>query len=688
MNKEVFSNINCERDQSYNMSKDVDILVMKFRDYNNLTEDEARFLLDKAKDAYYNTGEELLTDIEYDALEKSLGQENKTYVGSKHSDNYTVKHPFIMGSLAKLQIHSDKEGIINWQEYFNKLCGWIKDPEQLNIITPKFDGCSFEVVIDNIDKKIVSISGRGDSNYGKDLSKQLSHIFNEDVFLNICDAVKNVSDYYNYEYPSLVVLRGEVLVKKSTFIKKYADKFANTRAFVAGMLNRDDKDLPEYQDLDCVIYDYRQKESIHDNWIDIDWNKLCSYFNSDCPRFFPMYPSWFMYNKTISNSSELKQVYEYFKQVREDMDYSLDGIVVKPIENKRILNLTERRPSDCVAIKFVPMVESTTVIDVEWNLGKSGEYIPTIITDPVYMDGKKITRASAFNIGYLMDKKISIGTKVVLSLAGDIIPYIYKISDSSKFDPTNLGESYPSSDSYIDGCHVMASKIDNEFELLNSALSFKIPGFGTSTVQDFIKWKKKDCEPDEFFGIEAKEMPWNILLCTPTEIENAIGGKTGSNVNKAYTKLLKNIKLKDIILSCNFRLCGDKVAQQIENKLIGLPYDFTSMSHIAYDWVDDKESQNWKRFKEILDFNGWSLDSFKLSEKELADTKKENDKIPVILTGEPNDYSSKAEFLKCHPEYRMTGSWKEVKIVFTNSLESNTGKMKRAREKNIEIKLY
>ena len=64
------------------------------------------------------------------------------------------------------------------------------------------------------------------------------------------------------------------------------------------------------------------------------------------------------------------------------------------------------------------------------------------------------------------------------------------------------------------------------------------------------------------------------------------------------------------------------------------------------------------------------------------------DKISVILTSEPNNYSSKAEFLKCHPEYRMTGSWKEVKIVFTNSLESNTGKMKKAREKNIEIKLY
>ena len=58
------------------------------------------------------------------------------------------------------------------------------------------------------------------------------------------------------------------------------------------------------------------------------------------------------------------------------------------------------------------------------------------------------------------------------------------------------------------------------------------------------------------------------------------------------------------------------------------------------------------------------------------------------MTGEPNDYSTKAEFLKCHPEYRNTGSWKEVKIVFTNSLDSNTGKMKKAREKGIEIRLY
>ena len=58
------------------------------------------------------------------------------------------------------------------------------------------------------------------------------------------------------------------------------------------------------------------------------------------------------------------------------------------------------------------------------------------------------------------------------------------------------------------------------------------------------------------------------------------------------------------------------------------------------------------------------------------------------MTGEPNGYNSKGHFLQCHPEYRQTGSWKEVQIVFTNSFESNTGKMKKAREKGIKIELY
>ena len=83
---------------------------------------------------------------------------------------------------------------------------------------------------------------------------------------------------------------------------------------------------------------------------------------------------------------------------------------------------------------------------------------------------------------------------------------------------------------------------------------------------------------------------------------------------------------------------------------------------------------------------GKTFDDFKVRHQEA--TKTASNQIPVILTGEPNNYKSKGEFLKLNPQYRNTGSWKEVQIVFTNSMESNTGKMKNARAKGIRIELY
>jgi hypothetical protein len=88
----------------------------------------------------------------------------------------------------------------------------------------------------------------------------------------------------------------------------------------------------------------------------------------------------------------------------------------------------------------------------------------------------------------------------------------------------------------------------------------------------------------------------------------------------------------------------------------------------------------------VLEKCGKTLDIFKQELQYINETKREQ--IPVILTGEPNNYSTKDAFLREHPEYRLTTSWKEVQIVFTNSLESNTGKMKKAKEKGIKILLY
>ena len=204
-----------------------------------MTTKEKLELYNKAKDAYYN-GQEIMTDYEFDQLEKELGLENKSNVGSKNNPSYTIKHPFMMGSISKVQIHKDKEGNIDWDKYYTEAKKYFGNKKL--VITPKFDGCSFEVDIFN--NLIQSISTRGDGYWGKDITRHIA-IFIPDEYVKL-------GGHYT--------LRGEVLIKKDIFEKKYAEEFTNPRSFVAGVLGHDynqfDPVLQErIMDLSIVIYD-------------------------------------------------------------------------------------------------------------------------------------------------------------------------------------------------------------------------------------------------------------------------------------------------------------------------------------------------------------------------------------------------------------------------------------------------
>ncbi|MBQ3414587.1 MAG: hypothetical protein IJH39_04405 [Clostridia bacterium] len=629
-------------------------------------------LYNKAKEAYYN-GEPIMDDFEFDELEKKLGLENKSYIGAKKNPSYTVNHPFLMGSLAKVQIKEDNSGNINFADYLNEVNKYInRNGANKFIVTPKFDGCSFEAVIE--EKKVKSISSRGDGELGKDLYK---HLINK-----VMPNVKAINDQNsNIGY----VLRGEVLIDKFIFEQKYSE-FVNPRSFVSGILNRDYTEDAQYQemlnDLSIVIYDIRIKLDDGSGYADIDWNE----FNfPDSPKYF------FTINSEIT-SEEFEKLYNDFNEYRsEDCPFALDGIVFKPQDEFRESNIgiIEHRPKDCVAVKFAPMLQETEIVDIKWQLSnKTGEYTPVIIVNPVIMDGKQITKASAHNYGYVLENKISKGTKVILSLAGDIIPFIYKITDTSAFDEKNI--CIDTTDCTIDGVHLYKNLSPEEItknKFLASARSLGIPSIGPAAAEKIFDFVKIECQGDEFFGIEPKEVPDNILLIQPVDINRGLGGKSGVNAAKAFNDYLTKMTIKDIIISCAFNMCGEKAAEQIVKFMIEPgSEDWTSLPGVSYNWCFNDNSPEMIKVQKIMNAIGKTVDQ----ERQVAIETKKNlgDQIPVILTGEPNDYLSKGDFLAKHPEYRMTGSWKEVQIVFTNSLDSNTGKMKKAREKGIEIRLY
>ena len=626
-----------------------------------MTKKEKLELYYQAKEAYYN-GQEIMTDYEFDTLEKELGLENKSEVGTKHNPSYTVKHPFIMGSISKVQIHKDKEGNIDWTKYFTEAYKYFGDNPV--IITPKFDGCSFEV--DVFDNAIQSISSRGDGSWGKDLTQHLS-IFIPDEYIKL-------GGHYT--------LRGEVLVKKDIFEKKYTEQFTNPRSFVSGVLNRDYDNIDTefmnmVSDLSIVIYDYRRFED--GEWIDHDWTELPD---------SNILPNRFL-TTTLKDENDFELCYNDMNQYRHDScEYALDGIVIKPQVKFRDNNITERRPKDCVAIKFIPMLEETEVLNITWNLGKTHEFTPIIWVNPVEMDGRMVQKCSGHNLGYLREKGISIGAKIIMSLAGDIIPFMYKVTQANENGEIPMPTEY---ETYEDDIHLMAvltNEEKNRIKFLNSVTSLNIPSIGPSTAKDIYNYlKHDDTTTMEFFNEEPKETPFNILLCSPEDILfGAGGGKAGSKAQKEFSNILSNLTLTDIIKSCNFRFCGTKVAEQVANYLLNEAYDFSHLAIEGYNWVYDNNSTQHKEINIILNYLGKTIDDFKIRQTEKNKTI--SNQIPVILTGEPNNYKSKGEFLKLNPQYRNTSSWKEVQIVFTNSLDSNTGKMKKAREKGIKIELY
>ena len=626
-----------------------------------MTKKEKLELYYRAKEAYYN-GQEIMTDYEFDQLEKELGLENKSEVGSRHNPSYTVKHPFIMGSLSKVQIHKDKEGNINWKKYFNEAKKYFG--ENSVIITPKYDGCSFECEIEN--NIIKQISSRGDGTWGRDLTQHLA-LFIPDEYVKL--------DGHS-------TLRGEVLVKKSVFEKKYVEQFTNPRSFVSGVLNHDyDRFDNKFQemvmDLSIVIYDYRSEH--YGTWVDHEWTELP--VTEVLPKRY--------WTPNIDNEKDFEWYYNDMNQYRhESCEYALDGIVIKPRVKFRENNTTEHRPKDCVAIKFVPMLQETEVVNITWNLGKTHEFIPIIWVKPVEMDGRMVQKCSGHNLGYLRQKGITVGAKIIMSLAGDIIPFMYKVTQENPNGEIPMPTEYGY---YEDDIHLMAlmeMKDRIRMQFLSSVTTLNIPTIGGQSAKDIWNYLDKNCPMTlQFFGEMPAEMPFNILLCSPEEVYFGVGaGKSGDNAKKAFEKILDNLTLNDIIKSCNFSFCGGKVTEQVVNYLLDETYDWSHLATEGYLWVYDTNSWQYQNVIKILNHLGKTFDDFKVQHQEATQTA--SNQIPVILTGEPNNYKSKGEFLKLNPQYRQTGSWKEVQIVFTNSLDSNTGKMKKAREKNIRIELY
>jgi DNA ligase (NAD+) len=367
-------------------------------------------IIQEASNAYYN-GESIISDEEFDFYVDTLRRldpENSILktVGAPVSYERKwkkTKHEMIMGSLNKILIDD-----IN--EIFEKF------PNEQLIVTEKYDGLSIELVYYN--GELVKAITRGDGRIG------------EDILENVLK-MRNVKQYLPIQFTGS--LRAEIIMLKKDFealndTLESDKQFSNPRNAASGISRG-------YDGMWCGLltlkyYDILSSDERFPFLID----KICKL------RYLGLMDPTGVY--TVFIKEDLSRFYEDYLEFREKLNYNIDGLVImvdKVSEQERIGSVNDR-PKYAWALKFPAMEKSTKLVDVEWEVSRTGRVNPVAKLSPIEIDGSIVEYATLHNIDYIKHLSFDYtqseviclrkGDEIAVKKAGDIIPAITKIVKS------------------------------------------------------------------------------------------------------------------------------------------------------------------------------------------------------------------------------------------------------------------
>ena len=293
----------------------------------------------------------------------------------------------------------------------------------------KFDGIACSAVYEH--GQLVQMSTRGNGQDGEDMS----YLINDS---NV--KVEGLPDHLTGELQdSDVEIRGELFMRPSEFRKLNEDRaargesqFSNPRNTNAGIVKRAASGNADRATLQFVMYKIVGRASEEDlmasgvedasRLTEEEWRKTGVEIPGDSLEVKRGDDS------TIDGVTDSTMaVIDAFDPVREKTDLSLDGIVVKPINEQEMdakMGQTAHAPRSQLAFKYPGARGTTTIRDVVWTVGKSGKLTPTAILDPVKVDGTVISRASMHNADWVRDRGAAVGSVVQVERRHDVIPQI------------------------------------------------------------------------------------------------------------------------------------------------------------------------------------------------------------------------------------------------------------------------
>lgn len=270
----------------------------------------------------------------------------------------------------------------------------------------KIDGLAVSLRYE--DGVFVQGSTRGDGSVGEDITAGLKTIRTIPLRL---------------KQTTTIEVRGEAYMPKRSFVQLNATRdeageepFANPRNAAAGSLRQLDPKIAASRNLAVFIYSIAGDGSAYGQDSHSEsLNNLDSLgFETNKER------------QTCATIEEVLAFIEKWTDMRSDLNYEIDGIVVKVdnFEDQEQLGFTARSPKWAIAYKFPAEEVVTTLLDIELSVGRTGVVTPTAILEPVLVAGSTVGRASLHNEDLIKEKDIRIGDSVIIRKAGDIIPEV------------------------------------------------------------------------------------------------------------------------------------------------------------------------------------------------------------------------------------------------------------------------
>ena len=385
--------------------------------------DNLRKEINKANFNYYVLESPDISDSQYDLMISELikiEKENPNLitpesptqrVGAPPSKSFDeVIHKNQMLSLSNV---FNTQELISWKERCEK---YISRPINGFVVEEKIDGLAISLTYSNGNLIIGATRGNGSS--GENITNNLKTI--KSIPLKIMD--KDIPE--NFE------IRGEVFFPKNKFQEFNKEResmgmqeYSNTRNAASGALRQLDSSETAKRPLDAFFYSVGNPN---------DFNISTHY------ELLKKINNWgFKINKNtilVDNFSDLENLIENKIAARDNMNYSIDGLVVKvnSIQDQIDLGSTAKDPRWATAYKLPSIKKTTLLNDIKISLGRTGVATPYAELEEVDLDGVKIKSASLHNIDYIDLKDIRVGDEVVVERAGDVIPQIIEVSKSNK----------------------------------------------------------------------------------------------------------------------------------------------------------------------------------------------------------------------------------------------------------------